>query len=161
MADKHFYDDLMKKAHDFLDEADKEFGPKIDYAIAQAKEKMSELEELTSEEVDKLGEYLQRDLVDAAEFSGGLGDWLRFDLDLIEDRILEVFSSMVDQTRLELDRLKQDAIRYGEWHTGEITGIGTLKCKTCGELLHFHQSGHIPPCPKCQGTRYARQSDQD
>lgn len=160
MAEKHFYDELLKKAHDFLEEADKEFGPRIEYAISRAKEGVSELEELTVEELDELGECLQRDIVDAAEFDGDLREWLQFDVDLIESQVLGWFSTMVDHTRLELDRLRENAIRYGEWHTGEITGIGTLQCKTCGELLHFHKSGHIPPCPKCKGSRFSRHAAQ-
>lgn len=160
MAEKHFYDELLKKAHDFAEEADKEFGPKVEYAISRAKEGISELEEVTAEEVDKLGEFLQRDIVDAAEFDGDLRGWLQTDLDLIENQVLDWFSVLVDHTRLELDRLRENAMRYGEWHTGEIAGIGTLKCKSCGELLHFHKSGHVPPCPKCRGTRYSRRTTE-
>ncbi|MDH5595020.1 MAG: zinc ribbon-containing protein, partial [Gammaproteobacteria bacterium] len=49
----------------------------------------------------------------------------------------------------------------GEWHTGEVVGVGTLRCKACGELLHFHATGHIPPCPKCQKTVFNRVSHSD
>ncbi|MCK5669240.1 MAG: hypothetical protein KAI15_09155, partial [Gammaproteobacteria bacterium] len=40
--------------------------------------------------------------------------------------------------------------------TGEIAGFGTLVCDECGEKLHFHKSGHIPPCPKCHKTSFHR-----
>ena len=42
------------------------------------------------------------------------------------------------------------------YHTGEVTGPGTLVCAECGKELHFHKAGHIPPCPGCRGTRYRR-----
>jgi len=65
----------------------------------------------------------------------------------------------VDKTTIELDQLKARADRLGEWHTGEITGPGTLVCSACNELIHFHKTGHIPPCPKCHATIYKRASD--
>lgn len=152
----HKYDSLLHKTRELMEETEKEFAPKVQYALDTAKEKLSALEELTVEETEKLADYLKRDLVDAAEFGGELKDWLQFETALIEDRLLDAFSTMVDHTREELDRIRAEAIRFGEWHTGEITSIGTLQCKQCGELLHFHKSGHIPPCPKCQGTSYKR-----
>jgi NADH pyrophosphatase NudC (nudix superfamily) len=44
-----------------------------------------------------------------------------------------------------------------EYHTGEITGIGTLFCDNCGHSLHFSKTGHIPPCPHCSHTRFHRE----
>ncbi len=150
------YDDLLKKAHEFIDEAEKEYAPKIQYAIDSAKDKIAELEEYTVEEVGKVGDYLKRDILDAARFGGEFVDWLKFESALIEDRILEAFAVMVDHTREELDRFKEEAMLYGEWRTGETTGIGTLACRQCGETLHFHKTGQIPPCPKCQGSHWRR-----
>ncbi len=130
------------------------------HAIDAAMEKASELGELTREEAEEVAGYVRRDLHDAADFineSGSeLRDWLRFDLDVVEQSLAEMFAQMVDHTKLELDKLEKMANAVGEWHTGEIVGIGTLECKGCGEQLHFHKTGHIPPCPKCRGTKYRR-----
>ena len=45
------------------------------------------------------------------------------------------------------------------YHTGEITGPGTLVCDNCGEELHFHKPSRIPPCPKCKGTSFHRKRE--
>lgn len=133
--------------------------------IENAKHKAVELGELTREEADKIAAYLKRDLHDAAqhlkETGKELGDWLRFDLELIEERLGEMFSLLVDRTRVELDRLALYAKQPGDqkteqWRTGEVTGVGTLRCTTCGQLMHFHAIGHIPPCPTCHGTEFRR-----
>ncbi|MEE9491971.1 MAG: hypothetical protein V3W04_01145, partial [Gammaproteobacteria bacterium] len=42
------------------------------------------------------------------------------------------------------------------YHTGEVTGPGTLHCAECEEILTFHQPGKIPQCPKCHSTTYHR-----
>jgi hypothetical protein len=154
------YNRMLERMKHFIDEAEKEFAPKFQHSLDYAKEKATELGELTREEAEKIGNYLRRDIVDAAEYlSGGGGElrqWLRFDLELIENRILEKFALVADQTKLELNLLADQARRMDVWRTGEITGIGSLECDNCGEIMHFHKTGHIPPCPKCKGTTFRR-----
>ncbi len=129
-------------------------------AVDTAMEKATELEELSREEAELVSIYVMRDLEDAASFINTSGkelrDWLRFDLEVVENAVADRFAQMVDHTRDELLKLEIRASALGEWKSGEITGIGTLQCKSCGELLHFHQTGHIPPCPKCHGTTFRR-----
>ena len=133
--------------------------------VEHALESLSELQEFSKEEVRNIGDYLKRDLEDAADFmeSNGkeLKDWLRYDLYMIEGTLGETFSKMVDETRETLKGLENEASRIGEWHTGEIAGLGTFECKECGELIHFHKPGHVPPCPKCHATRYRRLTTKD
>ena len=159
------YNRMLENVKTFINDAEKEYGPKIQYGLESAKEKAGELEELTKEEIDKVGVYLKRDLMDAAEYlqeSGkDLADWMNFDIELIEERFIDTFSVIANQTRLELDRLADQANAVGVWKTGEIVGIGTLVCKSCGEQLHFHKPGHIPPCPKCHGVEFKRPSAAD
>lgn len=105
--------------------------------------------------------YIKRDLIDAARYMDktgkGLKDWLGFDLALIEHEFWERFSAAADKTVIELLEIKLQA-EIAEYHTGELSGLGTLICDQCGEKLHFHKPGHIPPCPKCNSTHYHRQS---
>lgn len=129
-------------------------------AVEQTKEQMSTLQELTREEATQIGDYLLRDIHDAAEFMAEHGhelkDWLRLDTALVEDKLVQLIAVMTDQTRLELDKLAVRAAKFGAWHAGEIVGAGTLYCKACGEILQFHRISHIPPCPKCHGTVFGR-----
>ncbi|GAB4289218.1 MAG: hypothetical protein Kow0096_01980 [Thiohalomonadaceae bacterium] len=148
-----------------VEDAGHKAAPVLERAIERAQETATELGELSREEAERVGGYLRRDLEDAARFladtGSELGEWLRFDLQLVEKGLADLFRDSVDYTRVELGQLAERADAVGEWHSGEVTGIGTLQCKACGEQLHFHRIGHIPPCPKCHGTVYRRVSRSD
>lgn len=157
------YNRMMERVKAAYEEAAEEARPVLAHLIDDAKKKAVELGELTQEEAERIGTYLKRDLEDAADYLTSpevkeLVDWFKFDISLIEDRLLEMFTSVADQTKLELMQLEERARTANDYHTGEITGIGTLVCKACGEHLHFHASGHIPPCAKCHGTVFVRES---
>lgn len=149
--------DIMKKA---WQDTEAHALPPLKERLDQAVEQLTALGEVTQEEAEHVAEYVRRDLHEAADFltaSGkSLKDLIQFDLEFAESKIAEMFAQMADTTRMELDRLAERARQVGEWHTGEITGIGTLQCKACGEQLHFEKTGHIPPCPKCHGTVYKK-----
>lgn len=154
------YERMLERVRGFIDEAEDEFGPKIQYAIDAAKDKAAELGELTSEEAERIGDYLQRDLKDAASYMANegnvLGDWLRFDVELVEDRLAEVLGQVVDTTKIELQQLAERAAEENIWNTGEIAGPGTLTCINCGHTLSMHQTHAIPECPECKGTMFQR-----
>jgi len=154
------YDKMMGRIDKLLDVAEQQALPVLQNNIEKAKQQAVELKEITKEEAEKLGDYLRRDLHDAAEHLEHTGDelstWFNFDLELIEDRVLEVFAKVADKTRLELAQLAAQAKRSQEYRTGEITSIGTLACQNCGTLMHFKKTSRIPPCPKCHKTAFIR-----
>ncbi|MDF1589153.1 MAG: zinc ribbon-containing protein [Gammaproteobacteria bacterium] len=154
------YDNMMQRVDELLSKAEHQALPALQKNIEKAKQQAIDLKELTQEEAEKLGNYLLRDLHDAAEHlehSGEqLSSWFRFDIELIEDRALELFAKVADKTRLELTKLAQQARRAQEYHTGEITSIGTLACLECDTLIHFNKTSRIPPCPKCHKTTFKR-----
>lgn len=157
----HAYNRMLEHIKTLGDRAEKRARPALRHLIDAAELKMIELNELTREEAVKIGAFIERDIGHAAAYlnrpqNRELIDWFRFDLGLIEARLLELFTGVADRTRLELLALEQQARRASEYHTGEISGIGTLYCSACGEALHFHATGHIPPCPKCRGTTFMR-----
>lgn len=156
------YNRMLERVKGAIIDAEQNAIPNLAHNIENAREKAVELGELTREEAEKVGNYLKRDVENAGEYlnetGSELGEWFRFDMQLIEDRLLEMFRLIADRTSIELSELARRADALGEWHTGEITGIGTLECKACGEQVHFHKSGHIPPCPKCHETRFRRVS---
>lgn len=152
------YNTLLHRVYDSLSEAGDKIKPNLEKRLEQA----AELEELGREEIDTISNYLRRDIEAAAQWMADNGneltDWLRFDVEQVEERALEAFTQLADQTTLELKQLERQATAVGEWHTGEIVGIGALICTECGEELHFHKTGHIPPCPKCHGSVFKRHS---
>ena len=153
------YELLLEKAIEEAKMLKQKTGPALHEIIDASSEKLSELGELSEIEAQKVSQYLKRDLLEAASFMEKTGStfktWLAIDTNIIEDYLLERFKLAADQTRVELDRLKINADN-AEYHTGEITGPGVLICDKCGEQLHFHNAGHIPPCPKCRDTHFHR-----
>lgn len=154
------YDTMMERVNLLLDKAEHQALPILQKNINLAKQQAIELKEVTSEEAEKLSSYLTRDLHDAAQHlsqSGKeLSTWLHFDIELVEDRLLDIFSKVADKTSTELAQLAAQAKQAAEYHTGEITSIGTLACKNCENLMHFKKTGRIPPCPKCHKTVFMR-----
>jgi hypothetical protein len=151
------YNVMMLRVSEGLANATHAAGPKLRHAIEAAEEKAVELGELTREEALRIGDYLRRDLQDAGDHLAGgedenLGEWLRFDIGLIEAELLDKLLSVADQAKLDMLNFEEQLVEASTYHSGEITGPGTLVCEACGELLHFHASGHIPPCPKCRWT---------
>ncbi|MGQ0658648.1 MAG: zinc ribbon-containing protein [Chromatiales bacterium] len=153
------YRRMLERAASTLKEAVKHPLPSLRHLIDTAKHTAVELKELSHDEAERIGYYLRRDVEDAAQHAREgrreLRDWLRFDIALLEDRLLEFLEPLVDHTRLELDRLAMEADAQG-WHTGEVIGPGTLYCEACGQALHLHRVSHIPPCPRCRATAFHR-----
>ena len=157
------YERMRERTRQLLDENTQDLLPNLIDSLESAKEQAIHLGELTKDEAELISTYLRRDLHDAGEYikqqRGELADWLRFDVEQIEKKIWDSLSLLVDKTTIELEQLKARANRLDEWHTGEITGPGTLVCNACSKQLHFHKTGHIPPCPKCHSTVYKRFDD--
>jgi len=156
------YAEILEHAHDALEQAREETLPNLRSLLEVARKKAVHVGQVSRDDAEKVAEYIHRDIVHAAVYleSGqrNLSDWLRFDIQKIERRGAQVLATMVDHTRETLDDLANTADSLG-WKTGEVVGPGTLHCKNCGQALHFHEAGHIPPCPKCHHAMFARDHD--
>jgi hypothetical protein len=154
------YDRMMERLHHAIEQAESKTRPSLEKNLANAKDKAIELGELTREEADRVAAYLKRDLDDAADYlvetRAEFSDWLKFESSLLESKAGEWFAQVADQTRLEWDNLKRQARESEFYHSGEVTGPGSLSCTACGQTLNFKMTGHIPPCPKCHQTRFPR-----
>jgi len=80
------------------------------------------------------------------------------DVELIEAKLLDLFTSVADQTKLELAQWAAQANDSGGYRSGEITAAGTLECTSCAEQLTFAKAGRIPLCPNCQDDEFTRLS---
>lgn len=154
------YESMLERVHEAADTAEKKTVPWLREALANARDKAVELEELTREEADRVSRYVERDLHDAAGFLADTGqelrDWLSFDWQLMQDRMLDMFAGMADQTSQTLRDLADQAREASLYHSGEVTAPGVLKCTECGEELAFDKTGRIPECPKCGAMRFQR-----
>ena len=154
------YDTMLARVDDTLGRLEETGFPALRKSINHARERAVELGELSREEADRVAAYLERDVKDAAQFLSDTGEelrsWFRFDMRLIETQVFSMFANVADQTSLQLQELADRARRADLYHTGEVTGLGTLACVACGKELHFHKPGHIPPCPRCKGSEFRR-----
>ena len=154
------YEAMLERVHEAAETGEKKTVPWLREALANAREKAVQLEELTREEADKVSRYVERDLHEAASFIADTGqefrDWLTFDWRLMQNRMLDMFAGMADQTSQALRGFAEQARQASQYHTGEITAPGVLECTGCGETLHFEKTGRIPPCPKCNATTFQR-----
>ena len=159
------YDDMMVRVKTAIEEAEENTLPAIRRHIAKARDTAIELEELTRDEAERIAFFLERDLIDAgkhmAESGHELGDWLRFDIGLIEDRLLDALLKAADHTRLDMLQFEEDLEEGPSYNTGEVTGPGTLECVSCGADIRFHATGYIPECPNCGHTVFRRKSVTD
>lgn len=153
------YEHMIERAAAIVEDL-KKATPTLQFVLDEAKNRAVELSELTAEEASHIAEYIQQDLHDTArnfaEHERDFADWIKLDILIIEEQLRRRITSLVEVARQETRHIAKEPTHPLEWHTGEVTGIGILECKSCGKKIHFHQAGHIPPCPQCQGTNFQR-----
>lgn len=157
------YNAMMQRVRQAMDQAGEKAQPIVE-AIDKAAENAVELGELTREESVKVAEYLRRDLHQAADYLNNTSDefstWLRFDWQLIEERLRDTLYSVVKRSAEEVQTWSalREAADSGEyiWRTGEITAPGTLACQSCNKTMTFHKTSRIPPCSSCHATTFQR-----
>ena len=154
------YNQMMARIRDAIDSAEASAVPTLQKAIDGAKKQAIRLGEISLEEAEEIGNYIKRDINDAAEYlmetSHEFSEWLMLDIDIIEQKVLELFLSVADRTRVELEQFSHPRCAITEYHTGEVTGPGSLVCMACGQMVHFNTTSHIPPCPKCHKKVFKR-----
>jgi hypothetical protein len=154
------YNRMMARIRDSIESAEANAVPTLQKAIDNARKEAVRLGEISLEEAEEIGNYIKRDINDAAEYlmetSHEFSEWLMLDIDIIEQKVLELFLSVADKTRVELAQLSHPACEIFEYRTGEVTGPGSLVCVDCGQMVHFNTTSHIPPCPKCHHTVFKR-----
>lgn len=129
-------------------------------ALDMAKQQAIHLGVLTSEEAHEVSEFVKRDINDAAEYmletSSDLGDWLMLDIEVLERKVIDMFLSVADRTRIELEALKQHNREIRLYYRGEIAGPGMLKCTQCGKCIPLLTTSHIEACKNCGNYSFQR-----
>jgi len=128
--------------------------------LDKSRHTVDEVKAFSQVEFEKTRYYIQRDLQDmlqhAKQSERDLADWLRIDLSLVEGGLLELFASVADPTRVELDELIAAGFHSEDYLAEEVTGPGRLECVACGLLLEFDRPSTIPACTACNGTVFRR-----
>jgi hypothetical protein len=156
------YEAMLERVHEAADTAEKKTVPWLRETLSSARDRAVELEELTREEAERISQYVERDLHDAANFLADTGqefrDWVQFDWRLMQSRMLDMFAGMADQTSQALRGFAEQARAAGEYRTGEVTAPGAFECTVCGEEIRLETTGVIPACPKCKATSFRRKT---
>ncbi len=161
------YNQMMQEMRDAFEHSDPS-DISLQKALDLARDQAVHLGQVTVEEAYEIGEYIKRDINDAAEYmmdsSAEFYDWLMLDIEVIEHKVMELFLSVADFTRIELEQFKQTASLTEQitvYKSGEITGPGTLICESCGKAKPFLSSDEITDCLKCGHTRFIRRQPSD
>jgi len=161
------YNQMMSRVRDTIDNAEAHAIPTLQKAIEHAKKQALHLGEVTAEEADEIGNYIKRDINDAAEYlmesSHEFSEWLMLDIEIIEQKVLELFLSVADKTRIELEQFSRPGCNTENteqeitiYKSGEITGPGSLVCTKCQQMIQFNTTGTIPVCSQCENTLFER-----
>ena len=151
------YNELMGHLYEAMDDTLHSLAEALDIA----KEKTSALGGHTQEELNKIADFVSRDVKHhaatiPANQINSLSEWLKFDIDLIENFALKAFLSIADKTRVQLSSLEMDAQLYHPYKTGDAASPGTFVCAQCGKQIAFKSTCIIPECPECKAKQFSR-----
>lgn len=147
---------FMREVFEDTDTSDASFRKALDIA----RDRVVHLGEITLDEAQEIGEFIKRDINDAAEYmmetSAEFSDWLMLDIEVIERKVVDMFLSVADRTRIELEQLKNQAQPASLYYSGEISGPGTLICNECKHKVQFVTTTQIETCPECGNNTFQR-----
>ena len=129
-------------------------------AMSMARDEITHLTDVTQDEAEEISNFIKRDINDAAEYmmetSSEFSDWLMLDIEVIERKLIDLFLSVADKTRLELEQFGVQNRELSLYYSGEITGPGTLLCDTCGHRVAFTTTSQIGKCEQCGHNTFRR-----
>lgn len=104
------YNQMMAEMRQIFNLADQD-DMTLQRILDGAKHQVVDTGKASAEEAHEIGEYIKRDVNDAAEYmmesSAEFHNWPMLDIELIEHRVIELFLSAADHTRIEVEQFKQ------------------------------------------------------
>ena len=150
------YDMLANKFNEIY-LAGKERGREsMSVALEKAHKQLTSLGEFSEEQGEVLKKYLARDLDQTISDARHLGEEAkeRFHPARLGAGALSSLATVLEVTGDALHSLSDKTKKRLTYGTGEVTSAGTLTCQECGQKVHLKETGHIPPCPKCNSTLF-------
>lgn len=152
------FDQLAARAKEIFEASADRSPEALEAALAEAREGFEAAGELSRDDGEKLKGWLRRDLQLArrcahlvqASPRGGL------DHDPVSAGYLALAAAVLDSRSEALTAWAAEVDEATKFHTGEITGPGTLSCGLCGTATHLLASSRIPPCAKCQAAVFTK-----
>lgn len=158
------YERILERVYLSVEDLEQQSWPLIQEKIREAAEVELTAETMTRDELDLLQAYLKRDLADLGYYAHktgeGIAAWLKFDLNVLEDRLKQMLKGMADKTRLDQTALQQ-RLEHGpeDYIAGEVATVGTLRCLSCGSLLKLEKTTIIEPCHECESRYFHRDTN--
>lgn len=153
------YNKMMERIKSTIDNATEETPPTLQAAIDKAIHKARSDKELTQQEAEKIASTIKHDLNDAAEHlmetNSDFTEWLKTDLDALEQKVLELFLSVADHTRMELKQFVGD-IDDSTYYSTELACKGDYQCSHCHNVIHVQAVSPLMACPACKHTEFSR-----
>ncbi|WP_293264550.1 zinc ribbon-containing protein [Neptunomonas sp.] len=155
------YNRVLDRLTGTLENAEHRSWDYLQEKIEEAVELELTAEEMTRDEMDLLSAYLKRDLKQlgyyAHETGEGIAAWLHFDLNILENTVVQKLVALADQTRVEQERLREQlANADDEYMAGEIAAVGTFECQECKQEVQLRQTSLIQPCVACSSEHFKR-----
>ena len=156
------YDRMLARVQSRLNELQEASLETLEGEVRKAVEVEYELEEMTREEADLLGEYLQRDLQHLMHFveetGEGLKEWLQLDIALLEHELSDRLLSVADKTLVDTLELRQklENQEAGHYISGEVATAGMFQCLNCHHMRCLTATSHLEPCEACGSHYYER-----
>jgi len=125
-------------------------------ALEKAHEQLTALGEFSAEHGEELKKFLARDLDQTINDAKHLGEEAKVHLHpaRLGAGALASIASVLELTGNALHTLGEKAKEQLTYKTGEMTSAGTLTCQQCGQQIKLKSTGHVPPCPKCNGSLF-------
>jgi hypothetical protein len=153
------YNQMMASIRSAFESSDDE-EMSLSKAMSMAKEEIIHISDVTQDEAEEISNFIKRDINDAAEYmmetSSEFSDWLMLDIEVIERKLIDLFLSVADKTRVELEQFGVQNRELSVYYSGEITGPGTLQCNKCGHRVAFTTTSQIQDCPECGHNTFRR-----
>lgn len=158
------YDRVLERLQELLPTAPNELSKTLlEQQIDEAVEIELTAEEMAQDELDLLKAYLLRDLEQlgcyAHETGESIASWLGFDLNILEQTVLDRLMALADQTRVGQEALRERlASGENQYMAGEVATVGTFICVACNEPQQLRKTGFVAPCAACGSQVFTRKS---
>jgi len=150
------YEKLASRSKELIEEAREKTSGTIDTAIEKAKEEMVVAGDFSHEQGEKLKAFLKRDLQVTQKGVKKVGQAAKEALEPhrltagIQGTLATILSVVGEKFEEWSAKLESNL----DYKTGELSTPGSLTCKKCDYVIKMHNTGHIPPCPKCRGVEF-------
>ena len=152
------YEKLTLRSKELIEGARDKTVETAEWAIEKAKTEMIAAGEFGSEQGERLKTFLIRDLRATGDAASKMGKTALEILDphRVAAGAQSILAKILDTVGGTLEGWGGKLESGLDYKTGEMTTPGTMTCKECGNSIKILNTGHIPPCHKCRGTKFRK-----